>query len=333
MAVAAVLVAALTAASGPTGPAAGAEPVHAARGMDGPAPGTIFVANAGTVLGGTGIDPGSVAVYRPGATGDARPEALITKEVNGPGDIALDGGGDLWVANESSNTLVEYSRRDLNEMSPAPSVVISSAASSLQDPNGIAFDPSGDLWVANGGNSDVIEFTPAELARSGSPRPRISLANPNLCSVSFDSAGNLWEGSTSDLVSEWGKDELTRSGSPPPRVNISSRRLAEPCRPTFDRRGDLWVAAGDSAVEWGRDQLSRSGSPPPRVTVSSRLLVAPGAIAVDLAGNLWVPSAGNNAVLEFTHSQLGKSGAQLPAVIIAGIGTGLDYPWAVVIKP
>ena len=330
----AALFAGLVSIAGVVAPLAGAEPARPAPGHGGPPPGTIFVANAGTVLGGTGVDPGSVAVYRPGTSGDAHPQTLITKGVNGPGDIALDRGGNLWVANESSDTVVEYSSRRLLAASPVPSVVLSSSrASSLDNPNGIAFDPSGNLWVSNGGNSSVVEFTRGELARSGSPRPRVSLANPNLCSVSFDGAGNLWEGSTGDLVSEWTKDELGRSGSPAPRVSISSHKLAAPCRPTFDRRGNLWVAGGDNAVEWSKEELSRSGSPEPKITVSSRFLVAPGAVAVDTTGNLWVPSAGVNAVLEFTRSQLHKSGSPLPAAVIAGLDTGMDYPWAVVIKP
>ena len=63
--------------------------------------GTIFVANAGKLTGGTG--KGSITAYRPGATGNTRPELVITAGVDGPNDIAFDSLGDLWVANYSNN--------------------------------------------------------------------------------------------------------------------------------------------------------------------------------------------------------------------------------------
>ncbi len=65
-----------------------------AIGAAGPVPGTIFVANGGLVGEGTGA--GSVTVYRPGASGNTRPEAVITAGVAGPGSLALDSSGNLW---------------------------------------------------------------------------------------------------------------------------------------------------------------------------------------------------------------------------------------------
>jgi hypothetical protein len=88
----------------------------------GPVPGTIFVANSTAALPPgqpVGAGPGSITVYRPGATGDARPEAVITAGVDGPGELAFDASGDLWVANLTSSTVVEYSRAELATASPA----------------------------------------------------------------------------------------------------------------------------------------------------------------------------------------------------------------------
>jgi hypothetical protein len=58
-----------------------------------------------------------VTLYRPGATGNARPEALITKGIDGPGGVSNDPLGDLWVAYESGK-VVEYSRAELANASP-----------------------------------------------------------------------------------------------------------------------------------------------------------------------------------------------------------------------
>ena len=125
----AALVAGLVASIGfGTSPAIAA-PELSALSAEGPVAGTIFIANAGLIprsTGGTG--PGSITAYRPGATGDPRPEVVITKGIHGPGGLTVDSSGDLWVANEVGS-VVEYSRAELAKPSPTPTVTISYTAS------------------------------------------------------------------------------------------------------------------------------------------------------------------------------------------------------------
>ena len=297
---------------------------------NGPVAGTIFVANAGLIprsTGGTGW--GSITAYRPGATGDARPETVVTKGIHGPGGLTVDALGDVWVANEIGS-VVEYSRADLAQPSPTPTVTISYTAS------GLAFDPVGDLWAANG--TDVAEFTKAEIAKSGSPKPVFSL--PDNCSVAFDSSGDLWEGSSYDWVLEFTRAqgvELAKSTSPSPSpdVMITSDSLNGPCKPAFDAAGDLWAGnyGGGTVVEFTRAQLAKSGSPSPKVTLSSLAIGVAGDVAIDRSGDLWVPDAVNNAVNVFTKNQLTKSCSQPPVFNIAGPATELNWPWAVATEP
>ncbi len=305
-----------------------AVPESSAFSADGPVAGTIFVANAGLILrstGGTG--PGSITAYRPGATGDAGPEIVITKGIHGPGGLAVDSSGDLWVANEVGS-VVEYSRADLAKPSPAPTVTIFYTA------GGLAFDPSGDLWAING--TDVAEFTKAEMAKSGSPKPVFSL--PDNCSVVFDSSGDLWEGSSVDWVLEFTRAQLVQlakstSRSPSPYVMITSDSLNGPCKPAFDAAGGLWAGnyGGGTVVEFTKAQLAKSDSRAPKVTLSSLAIGVAGDVAIDHQGDLWVPNAANNAVIGFTKNQLTKSGSQPPVFNIAGSATGLNWPWAVAI--
>lgn len=324
-----------------TSPVAAAQTSKALGGA-GPAPGTIFIANAGAdafAAGGTG--PGSVTLYRPGARGNARPEAVLTVGIDGPAGVAIDSSGDLWVANDDSlsaqfgdvpGTVVEYGKSELTEASPVPTVTIKVPHSPLQ----LAFDPSGDLWLDYRQANTVVELAKAQLARSGSPEPRVSLrVGPDDCGVAIDPSGNLWEGSDKDWLSEWTKAELTKSGGPAPQVTISSGTLVAPCRPTFDSLGNLWVASSDgsNAVEFTKAELVRSGSQAPRVDNSSMSLYKPGQLAVSASGSLWVPNAGANTVVEFARGQLVKSGLPSPVVTIAGPATGLDWPWAVAIEP
>ncbi len=305
-----------------------AAPELSALSAEGPVAGTIFVANAGLIprsTGGTG--PGSITAYRPGATGDPRPEVVITKGIHGPGGLTVDTSGDLWVANEVGS-VVEYSRAELAKPSPTPTVTISYTA------GGLAFDPSGDLWAING--TDVAEFTKAEIAKSGSPKPVFSL--PDNCSVVFDSSGDLWEGSSVDWVLEFTRAQLVKlakstSRSPSPDVMITSNSLNGPCKPAFDAAGGLWAGnyGGGTVVEFTKAQLAKSGSAAPKVTLSSLAIGVAGDVAIDHLGDLWVPNGGNNAVIGFTKSQLTESGSQSPVFNISGSATGLNWPWAVAI--
>jgi hypothetical protein len=311
-----------------TSPAIAAPP-SSALSATGPVAGTIFVANAGAIAHRAGgLGPGSITLYPPDATGDVHPESVITKGIDAPGGLTVDSSGDLWVANEAGH-IVEYTRADLAQASPGPTVTLSYGG------GGLAFDRSGDLWVING--TDVVEFTKDEIATSGSPKPVISL--PDNCSVEFDSYGDLWEGSSADFLAEFTPAQLAQpatsaSRSPSAKVTITSGSPNMPCRPLFDQQGDLWAGnyGSDTVVEFTREELSRSGSPWPTVTLTSPVFIEPGDVAIDPAGDLWVPTA-VNGVLGFTKNQLVKSGSPTPTFDIVGRSTGLNWPWAVAIEP
>jgi hypothetical protein len=296
-------------------------------------PGTIFVANArAAFLGAQGTGEGSVTAYGQTATGNIRPILVITKGIMGPSGLTFDSSGDLWVANNSNdNNVVEYSKAELSSPSPAPTVTISQSGSGAM---GLAFDPSGDLWVTKD-NFTAVEFTRAQLAKSGSPVPQVTITNINQCSVVFDPSGDLWEGSFGDVVTDFTRAQLARSGSPTPQVTVTSGSLNMPCRPTFDAVGNMWAAnyMADTLVEFTKSQLVKSGSPTPPVIVSSDYLANPGDVSFDAAGDLWVPSAQDEAVVEFTRPQLAKSGAPTPARTVFGPATGLSWPWAVAVEP
>jgi streptogramin lyase len=207
-------------------------------------------------------------LYRPDVTGNVRPEAVLTKGIDAPGGIAVDSSGDLWVASEAGH-VIEYSRADLAQASPVLTMSISYSG------GGLAFDPSGDLWVING--TDVAEFTKAEIAKSGSPQPVASL--PDNCSAVFVSSGDLWEGSSADWLAEFTTAQLARlarsaSKSPFPQVMISSESLNMPCKPLFDRNGDLWAGnyGSDTVVEFTREQLAGPSAAGRRLPLAHRYL-------------------------------------------------------------
>ncbi|HTT89691.1 MAG TPA: NHL repeat-containing protein [Acidimicrobiales bacterium] len=312
------------------------------------APGTVFVANFGGE-GASGIQAtGSVTSYRPSATGNASALGTFATKINAPQGVAFDASGDLWVANSNTNTLVEYSRAELGKASPAPVVVISSNSSgSLAGPGGLTFDPAGDMWVANTSVSTVVEYTRSQLARSGAPTPKITITNNSFNApfgVALDSHGNLWVSDNaqqgSPAIYEYLKSDLT-SASPTPRLTISVplSPIGDDTRSglSFDSSGDLWFvdSAGNSLDKFSKEELTKT-APKPTVTISagsSNILNAPDDLVLDQAGDVWVANTGSNTIVEYSKSEVAKSGSPAPVRTLSGKSTGLNYPMSLAVEP
>jgi sugar lactone lactonase YvrE len=309
--------------------------------------GNIFVANfGGEGTTGTGAT-GSVTSYRPADKGDAAALQTIATRINAPQGVAFDNSGDLWVANSNTNTLFEYSRRELTKVSPTPLVTIASNSSgSLSGPGGMAFDRSGDLWVANTSISTVVEYDKTELAKSGAPTPKVTISNNSFNApfgVAVDSSGNLWVSDNaqpgSPAVYEYAKADLAKA-APVPRLTISVPLSAigddTRCGLDFDSSGNLWLvnSDGNSLLEFAKSELAKT-RPKPAVTIAAgpaNGLNAPDDLVFDAAGDAWVANTGANTVVEFSKSELAKSGSPASVRTISGQATGLNYPMSLAVQ-
>jgi ligand-binding sensor domain-containing protein len=84
---------------------------------------------------------------------------------------------------------------------------------------------------------------------------------------------------------------------------------------TFDSSGNLWVVNSNSIVEYSKSDLTKA-SPTPVVVISSPSFNnSLDAVSFDHAGDAWV-AIGSTGVVEFTRSQLAKSGSPTPVVTI-----------------
>ena len=106
--------------------------------------------------------------------GPQAPERTISSDssgsLNSPAGCTFDQSGDLWVANDLTNTVVEYAPGRPGQRGAGPIATISSDGSdSLSGPVALAFDQSGDLWVANYDNSTVVEYTQRPRQRVPGP--------------------------------------------------------------------------------------------------------------------------------------------------------------------
>ena len=260
------------------------------------APGSVVVAQGGTISGNGLGSPGTVSadgyvnVYPPGSNGDVAPEASFTQGMDGPFVVVFDPSGDMWAANvdnTSDSTIVEITAAQLATPNPVPAVTITGAGDALEYSYGMAFDRWGDLWVVGNYVGVVYEYARWQLVHSGSPTPVRTIsdfpATPN--GDGFDPWGDLWVSTAistqcpQGCVVEFSKSELA-SPHPEPTVIISTTGGANL---SFTPSGDMWLVTGggpasdcvygdpcnNELVEFTRAQLSASGSPTPAVTIRS----------------------------------------------------------------
>jgi hypothetical protein len=124
--------------------------------------GNIYVANCGEDCGG--LNASNVEVFAAGGSGNIAPTATITGGNTGLADpfgIALDSGGNIYVANELGG---QNGRGSVTIYPPGskgnakPSASIAGHNTTLHTPTGIAVDSDGNIYVANYGGPKVTVF-------------------------------------------------------------------------------------------------------------------------------------------------------------------------------
>jgi len=153
------------------------------------------------------------------------PNATATGVAN-PSSLALDGAGNLWVADTDNARVLKYpapitageaATVALGQMTTGGVSATCSApsASTLCAPLGLKFDSSGNLWVADADNARVLMYPPENLVTGGSAT--VELGQP--AATAFTS-------------------------SAPNNGGISATSLDRPFGLAFDSAGNLWVADG-----------------------------------------------------------------------------------------
>lgn len=109
-----------------------------------------------------------------------QPSGEITEGIDGAYGLCIDGDGDLYVANQSNNTVTRYARG-----STSASIVYSQG---LNRPLYPIVDGNGNLFVSNAGNGTVVEY----LAGSTSSHEVLQTPGYEADGMDFDRQGNLY---------------------------------------------------------------------------------------------------------------------------------------------
>jgi hypothetical protein len=218
--------------------------------------------------------------------------------LNYPTGLAVDGNGDVWVANFSASNNVT----ELASNGSILSGLTGFTGGGMNVPGHIAIDASGDAWVAGQFNG-VVELSPTGTIVSGASGfyGYISPNSPSIVGpsgIAIDGSGNVWIPSLGGLG---GTSEFTNSGyflGWNPSVAFAEG-----------------VAVSPSNVAWVPGLLSNSVALVSSVT-SPALTIMPGGgldgpsqIAFDSGGNAWIGNYRGNSVSEIAPNGTALSGS------------------------
>jgi DNA-binding beta-propeller fold protein YncE len=138
------------------------------------ASGNIYVTNdAGDILGDR------VTIYPEGSTGNQPPSSVIEGPNTGlafPGGIAIDLTGNIYVANEATDSVTVYAPGADGNVTPT--ATISGSNTGLETPSAVAVDSSGLIYVSNEGGfeGDNVSVTVYAAGSTGNATPAVTIA-------------------------------------------------------------------------------------------------------------------------------------------------------------
>ena len=218
--------------------------------------------------------------------------------IQGPGLLAFDGLGDVWVAN-SGPTVSELSA---NGAPLSPGTGFSTGG--VSSPSALALDTSGNTWIADSSSNAISVLSSSGAPIPGSPYTGGGINGP--FAVAIDSAGGAW------IANRLGSSlsRLTSFGDPVAGSPYYGAGLNAPIDMAVDGLGNVWlVNSGSNSISEflsnGRPQSGGTG-------YGTSALTNPFRVALDRSGNVWVANLGSQTAGQGTITQI--VGAAAPVV-------------------
>jgi sugar lactone lactonase YvrE len=200
--------------------------------------------------------------------------STIGSGLQSPNAIAIDGNGNIFVADTGNNAVKEV-------LAAGGYVTVKTLASGFSSPTSVSVDGDANVFVADTGNKLV-----KEIVSIGGYTKVKTLAGPFVkpTGVVVDGAGNVFvsdSGSSTVYEILWGG-----------LVTPLSSAFNQPTGLSVDSSGNIFVAdTGNNAVK----EIVAAGGYATVQTLGSGFS-SPNGVAVDASGNLYVADTGNNAL-------------------------------------
>ncbi len=300
--------------------------------------GNVYVADSGSSIIDKIAPAGSVTTLAgmPGTTGSA--DGLgVAATFNAPASVALDGAGNIFVADSGNNTIRKITPGGVVTTFAGAAVKSGNAdgtgaAASFSNPVGLAADVSGNVYVADTGNDTIRKITPAGVVAS--LKGTVGSKPWNLAT---DGGGNLYV-----VAAAMGADiiqKITPTGVTTTFAGVAAN-FAFTLPPLYI--GQPWTYAGAVATDAAGNvyvadtfnETIRKITPAGVVTTlagtiqvkghadgtgSAAQFLDPQGIATDSGNNVFVADTGNNTIRKIT-----SAGVVTTLAGTAGIGGSAD---------
>ena len=149
-----------------------------------PAGQSCAVGNGSGTVGTANVS--SVTVTCTGGSGPGGPATAI----NGPGGMAFDANGNLWVTNSDGSTgsVLEFSVTRDGSNNATALTQVGRIVTGINSPSRLAFDAAGNLYVANIGSNNVTIYEPVGLTQIGTIASNIQRP----LGVAVDGSGHVY---------------------------------------------------------------------------------------------------------------------------------------------
>jgi len=212
--------------------------------------------------------------------------------------LALDAGGNVFVANSAGNSVSELPVA----ASYATGLDFAPSGAVFSGPNALAIDRSSNVFVANFFGSSVSELVPPNYGTSGSNFAPSGAALSEPVSLALDDSGNIFAANyTGNSVSELTSASSYATGS---NFAPAGAAFSQPVSLALDESDNIFVAnfLGNSVSELMAPNYGTSGFNFDNTTDPGAAFDNPSALALDSNNNIFVTNSNGDSVSELTQA-------------------------------